>query len=197
MDFEWDPNKAASNLAKHGVDFADAIDIFDDPRLLLVDPRRYGERRYKAIGTVRGRVLFVAYTMRGGVCAASSAPGGPADVKEQPIRHRAGNPKPRSATDWHRLDRMSDEEVEAAALDDPDAQPLGESELARMFRPRQLAEFRKRMGMSQSQFAAAFHLNLRTLQDWEQGRREPEEIARAYLRVIARHPDTVAEALKD
>lgn len=66
MDFEWDPDKAVSNLAKHGVDFADAIDIFDDPSLLLlVDPRRYGERRYKAIGAVRGRVLFVVYTMRG------------------------------------------------------------------------------------------------------------------------------------
>jgi len=66
VDFEWDPNKAASNLAKHGVDFADAIGIFDDPGLLLlVDPRRYGEHRYKAIGAVGGRVLFVAYTMRG------------------------------------------------------------------------------------------------------------------------------------
>jgi putative transcriptional regulator len=92
---------------------------------------------------------------------------------------------------------MADEAVEAAALDDSDAQPLSERELSRMFRPRQLIESRKRMGMSQSQFAAAFHLNLRTLQDWEQGRREPEEIARAYLRVIACHPDAVADALKD
>lgn len=118
-------------------------------------------------------------------------------MKGQPILHRAGDLKPRGATDWGRLDRMSDDEVEAAALDDPDAQPLGERELARMFRPRQLAEFRRRMGMSQAQFAATFHLNLRTLQDWEQGRREPEEIARAYLRVIARHPDAVADALRD
>jgi len=92
---------------------------------------------------------------------------------------------------------MSDDQVEAAALADPDAQPLSERELSRMFRPRQLAEFRKRMGMSQAQFATTFHLNLRTLQDWEQGRREPEEIARAYLRVIARHPDAVADALRD
>jgi putative transcriptional regulator len=92
---------------------------------------------------------------------------------------------------------MSDEAVEAAALDDPDALPLGERELARMFRPRQLTEMRNRMGMSQAQFAAVFHLNLRTLQDWEQGRREPEQVARAYLRVIERRPDAVADALKD
>jgi uncharacterized protein len=66
VDFEWGPNKAVSNLAKHGVDFADAIKVFDDPHmLLLVDSRTYGERRYKAIGTVRGQVIFVAYTMRG------------------------------------------------------------------------------------------------------------------------------------
>ena len=38
--------------------------------------------------------------------------------------------------------------------------------------------------------------NLRTLQYWEQGRREPEEIARTYLRVIARHPDAVPDAVK-
>jgi uncharacterized DUF497 family protein len=66
VDFEWNPDKAASNLAKHGVDFSDATRIFDDPlMLLLIDSRTYGERRYKAIGTVNGRVLFVAYTMRG------------------------------------------------------------------------------------------------------------------------------------
>ncbi len=92
---------------------------------------------------------------------------------------------------------MSDDEVEIAAFADPDAQPLTEGELARMFRPRQLSEMRNRMGMSQAQFAAAFHLNLRTLQDWEQGRRQPEQIARVYLRLIERRPDVVADALKD
>jgi putative transcriptional regulator len=40
-------------------------------------------------------------------------------------------------------------------------------------------------------------LNLRALQDWERGRREPEEIARAYLRVIERNPDAVRAALVD
>jgi putative transcriptional regulator len=40
-------------------------------------------------------------------------------------------------------------------------------------------------------------LNLRTLQYWEQGRREPEDIARTYLRVIERNPDAVRAALED
>ena len=118
-------------------------------------------------------------------------------MKEQRIRHRPSELAPQGQTDWDRLDRMTDAEIEAAALDDPDAQPLSERELARMFRPRQLVEQRKRLGMSQTQFAAAFHLNLRTLQDWEQGRRMPEDVARAYLRVIARHPGAVTDALKD
>jgi putative transcriptional regulator len=40
-------------------------------------------------------------------------------------------------------------------------------------------------------------LNLRTLQDWEQGRREPEGISRIYLHVIERNPDAVRAALED
>jgi putative transcriptional regulator len=119
-------------------------------------------------------------------------------VKEQLIRYRPGrDPKPESRTDWDRLKRMSDEEVERAARDDPDAQPLPNEQLARGFRPRALTALRRRLGLSQSEFARQFLLNLRTLQDWEQGRREPEDIARIYLRVIERNPDAVKAALED
>ena len=91
---------------------------------------------------------------------------------------------------------MSDEEIERAALDDPDGQPLSDQRLARGFRPRPLTALRKRLGLSQAEFARQFMLNLRTLQDWEQGRREPEDIARNYLRVIERNPDAVRAALE-
>jgi putative transcriptional regulator len=90
---------------------------------------------------------------------------------------------------------MTDEEVEAAALSDADAQPMSDEQLARSFRPKELSAVRKRLGMSQAEFAGTFHINLRTLQDWEQGRRQPEETVQAYLRVIARNPDAVTEAL--
>jgi uncharacterized protein len=67
MEFEWDPVKATSNLAKHGIDFDDAIAVFEDPNMLsVVDPRSYGKTRYTAIGAVGGRALAVVYTMRGG-----------------------------------------------------------------------------------------------------------------------------------
>jgi putative transcriptional regulator len=119
-------------------------------------------------------------------------------VKEQLTRYRPGrDPKPESRTDWDRLNRMSDEEIERAALDDPDAQPLSNEKLTRGFRPKALTELRKRLGLSQAEFARQFMLNLRTLQDWEQGCREPEDIARTYLRVIERNPDAVRAALED
>jgi len=66
MEFERDPAKAASNLAKHGIDFDEALAVFDDPRTSsVVDPRSYGETRYIAVGMVEGRILAVVYTMRG------------------------------------------------------------------------------------------------------------------------------------
>jgi putative transcriptional regulator len=199
VEFEWDPVKASRNAEKHAVDFVTAAEIFADPDLFVViDSRIYGERRYQAIGTSRGVVLFVAYTMRPTTFAGLSAPGGRAVVKEPLIRYRPGrDPKPESRTDWDRLKRMSDEEVERAARDDPDAQPLSDKQLARGFRPRALTALRRRLGLSQAEFSRQFMLNLRTLQDWEQGRREPEDIARVYLRVIERNPNAVKAALED
>jgi putative transcriptional regulator len=119
-------------------------------------------------------------------------------VKETLIRYSPGiDPKPVSQTDWERLKNMTDEEVEAAALSDPDAQPMTDEELAALFRPRSLRELRERLGLSQAAFAERFHINLRTLQDWEQARRVPDQVARAYLRVIERNPDAVTAALQD
>ena len=50
-------------------------------------------------------------------------------------------------------------------------------------------------GLSRAEFARCFALDPRALQDWEQGRRRPDRAARAYLTVIARHPEAVVEAL--
>ena len=67
--FEWDEGKREANLVKHGVDFVDAVEVFaDPPRVERVDRRReYAEERRQAVGTVRGQVLFVVYTLRGEV----------------------------------------------------------------------------------------------------------------------------------
>ena len=55
---------------------------------------------------------------------------------------------------------------------------------------------RKSTGMSQSQFAEAFALSRRTLQEWEQGKATPDGAVRAYLTVIERNPAAVVEALR-
>jgi putative transcriptional regulator len=102
-------------------------------------------------------------------------------------------------TDWKRVAAMKDAEVVARARKDPDARPVARRRLREFQRVTVTADevraIRRRSGLSQSAFAAAYGLNLRTLQDWEQGRAEPDGPARAYLLVIDREPRAVARAL--
>ncbi len=55
---------------------------------------------------------------------------------------------------------------------------------------------RRRLGMSQSEFAARFGFQAATLKNWEQGRTRPDGPARVLLAVIARHPEAVEDALQ-
>jgi putative transcriptional regulator len=57
----------------------------------------------------------------------------------------------------------------------------------------QAAEARSRVGLSQQQFARLLGVSARTLQDWEQGRREPTGAARTLLRVAVSHPEVLLE----
>ncbi|MDQ6868501.1 MAG: BrnT family toxin [Pseudomonadota bacterium] len=85
--FEWDEWKAAGNYARHGVTFAAARDVFKDPFAIeQLDGREdYGEDRFVVIGMVEGRLLFVAYTMRGETVRIISARG--AEPHEQRRYH--------------------------------------------------------------------------------------------------------------
>jgi uncharacterized DUF497 family protein len=67
LNFEWDPNKASSNLEKHGVSFDEASTAFSDPLCATIaDPDHLeGEERYLLLGlTFRGRLVVVAHTDR-------------------------------------------------------------------------------------------------------------------------------------
>jgi uncharacterized protein len=64
-DFEWDENKRNYNLEKHGIDFIDAVSIFDDPDRIEFENTRQGETRIQTIGMVHDIVLFLVYTSRG------------------------------------------------------------------------------------------------------------------------------------
>ena len=99
------------------------------------------------------------------------------------------------STDWERLRAMTDEEVAAAALADPDAQPLSEAQLAGMKRVPRAKTLRRALGLTQEEFAARYHIPVGTLRDWEQGRSEPDQPARAYLAVIAGDPEGVSRTL--
>jgi putative transcriptional regulator len=90
------------------------------------------------------------------------------------------------ATDWSRLRAMSDAEVREAALRDPDAQPLSKEKLSKARRVSRVKALRERTGLTQREFAAAFHLPLTTLRDWEQRRSVPDAPARALLLAIER-----------
>lgn len=99
------------------------------------------------------------------------------------------------AQTWDRLDAMSEAERHAAALEDPDAQPLGPEDMPKLRRTPQVRVIRRALGLSQEAFATRFQIPLGTLRDWEQGRKDPDAAARAYLVVIGRNPAAVSEAL--
>jgi putative transcriptional regulator len=101
----------------------------------------------------------------------------------------------RAKTDWSALDAMTGDEKHAAARSDPDAQPITKEKWNRMKRVPRTKTIRRALGLSQEEFAARFHIPIGTLRDWEQGRAEPDQAARAYLRVIAAAPDVVRKAL--
>lgn len=68
MEFEWDKNKATSNLSKHGVSFDEARTVFDDTLYIdFYDPdHSYDEHRYIIVGqSTQNHLLVVSYTERG------------------------------------------------------------------------------------------------------------------------------------
>jgi hypothetical protein len=67
VEFGWDPQKAARNLAKHGVRFADGVAVLGDPLAVTIpDARAEDEERFVTIGVdEQRRVLVVTYTWRG------------------------------------------------------------------------------------------------------------------------------------
>ena len=91
---------------------------------------------------------------------------------------------------------MTEAEVEAAAAADPDARPMTEEEFQRARKVPRAKTLRRALGLTQEEFAGRYHIPIGTLRDWEQGRSEPDQPARAYLAVIARDPEGVRRALE-
>jgi putative transcriptional regulator len=90
---------------------------------------------------------------------------------------------------------MTEAEIEAAAAADPDARPMTAKEMKNARRVPRTRTLRRALALTQEEFAMRYHIPLGTLRDWEQGRTQPDQPARAYLTVIAHDPEGVRKAL--
>lgn len=72
---------------------------------------------------------------------------------------------------------------------------MSDDQLSKMRHQTTAKRVRRALGLSQEEFANRFGISRRTLQEWEQGRREPDATTLAYLKVIEREPDIVARVL--
>ena len=92
------------------------------------------------------------------------------------------------ATDWDRLDAMTDEDIARQIATSPDAAP----DMAPVIDVRAV---RRATGLSQSQFAATYEFSIRTIQEWERGAKRPSGPARTLLRAIKADPEGLKRAL--
>lgn len=68
MIFEWDENKRRANIRKHGIDFVDAVEIFNNETYTIIDSRfDYGEIRYLSLGLKGGEIIAVSHNEDDGV----------------------------------------------------------------------------------------------------------------------------------
>jgi putative transcriptional regulator len=93
-------------------------------------------------------------------------------------------------------DVTTDEQVHAAAMKDPDARPMTDAEWDAAPKVPRAKTLRRALGLTQEEFAACFQIPFGTLRDWEQGKAEPDQSTRAYLRAIAGDAPAVQRALQ-
>ncbi len=66
MSYEWDEQKRLVNIKKHGIDFIDVPEVFDNDVVIIPDERfDYDETRFILVGILKSQVIVVAYTERG------------------------------------------------------------------------------------------------------------------------------------
>ncbi len=118
-------------------------------------------------------------------------------MKKENITRFKLNPRKPPKADWGAFDAMTEEERHQAAMTDSDALPATDAQLARARRVPSVGALRKRLNLTQEEFAARFHLPIGTVRDWEQGAHRPDKAAQVLLTVIARDPDAVARALEN
>lgn len=112
------------------------------------------------------------------------------------VDHEPGDPYRETDTDWDAVDALTDDQIHAAALSDSDCAPVPVYDTPGLIHQVNVKRLRERLGLTQEAFAATYRIPVGTLRDWEQRRKNPDAPARAYLTVIARNPEAVAELLR-
>lgn len=95
--------------------------------------------------------------------------------------------------DHARLEATTDEDIRRHMIEDGEDQQASPGAYVEEWPP---ARIRERLGMSQTEFAAALTIPVATLRNWEQGRVRPDPAARALLRIVARAPETALAMLR-
>ncbi len=93
-----------------------------------------------------------------------------------------------AATDWDKVDAITDEDIARQIASNPDAAP----DMAPQIDVRAI---RRAAGMTQAQFATAYEFSVRTVQEWERGAKRPSGPARTLLRAIKGDPEGLRKAL--
>ncbi|SEP56263.1 putative transcriptional regulator [Ectothiorhodospira magna] len=92
---------------------------------------------------------------------------------------------------------MTGEELGKKLLQSVREMKAGKASRTTQVAPNDVVAARMKTGLSQSQFAQALHISARTLQEWEQGRRSPSGAAKALIGIAFKHPEIIAESLRD
>jgi putative transcriptional regulator len=100
--------------------------------------------------------------------------------------------KAMAETDWAAIDAMTDEDIAAQIAANPDAAPILTDE---EWQAAHVQTIRRRLNLTQADFARRLRIPLGTVRDWEQARRQPDAPARALLRVLEREPEATLRAL--
>jgi putative transcriptional regulator len=93
-----------------------------------------------------------------------------------------------AATDWKAIDAMTDADIGRQIAANPEAAPDMAPEI-------DVRAIRRAAGMTQADFAAAYHFSVRTVQEWERGAKRPSGPARTLLRAIKADPEGLRRAL--
>ena len=157
---------------------------------MLVDDRfDYGETRQVAFGPIRGRLFVCVFVERGATRRIISLrKANSREVKSYGEKVEQGRSGALGETDWEKVDAMTDADIARQIASNSDAAPDMAPEV-------DVRAIRRAAGMTQAEFAAAYHFSVRTVQEWERGAKRPSGPARALLRVIKADPEGLKRAL--